>query len=73
MLNHHTWDPNGCKGVKCLGDLPYKESGVILPSSVKKDGFLRQHICVYFISVNIWVGKARKPHFKVEITSLVCI
>ena len=56
-----------------MGDLPYKASGVILHSSVKKDGFLRQHVCAYFVSGNIWSVNAYKPPFKVEKTSLVCI
>ena len=41
MLNHHT---GVTQMVICLGDLPYKESGVILPSAVKKYGWLREDV-----------------------------
>ena len=70
MLYHHT---GVTQMVIHLGDLPYKASGVILPSSVKKDGFLSPHICAYFESVNIWSVDTYKPPFKVEITPPVCI
>ena len=70
MSIHHTWVT---QMGETLGWLPYKGSGVIMPSSVKKDGSLKQHVCTYFVSDNIWFGKACKPPFKVEIIPLICI
>ena len=52
------------------------KGGVILPSSVKQDGWLREYVCVFLKSDNIWSGDASQPPFKVEIspqvTKLLC-
>ena len=47
--------------------------GVILSSSVKQDGWLREHVCAFLKSVNIWSGVASQPPFKVEISSKVLV
>ena len=61
------------RGWHTLGDLPYKASGVILPSSVKQDGWLREHVFEYLKSVSIWSGEVSQLPFKVEISPQVLV
>ena len=43
VVNHRTGVTQ--MGDLHLGDLPYKESGLILPSSVKNHGWLKEDMC----------------------------
>ena len=54
-----------------MGDLPHKGYGVILSSSVKQDCWLREHVCAFMKSDNIWSWDASQPPFKAEITPQV--
>ena len=46
---------------------------MILSSSVKQDGWLREHVCAFLKSANIWSGDASQPPFKVEISPKVLV
>ena len=60
LLRHHTG--GHLHWVTCL-----IRGGVILPSSVKQDGWLREHVFVFLKSDNIWSGDASQLPFQAEI------